>query len=139
MFGFGLVWRRFREYLQINNFFQISGSVTFLPLQSPNFMQKAKKPLEPFLRKLRYQPTNQPNIKKSEFVLIWRRFCEYFQINNFFQKSGSVTFLPLQSPNFMQKIKKILKVVSEKTALPTKQLIPTTTIFQDLADAGPTM
>ena len=29
---FGLVWRRFREYLQIKNFFQNSGSVIFLPL-----------------------------------------------------------------------------------------------------------
>ena len=57
---FGLIWRPFREYLQIKNFFQKSGSVTFLPLQSPNFMQKSEKSLEPFLRKLRYQPTNQP-------------------------------------------------------------------------------
>ena len=29
---FGLIWRPFREYLQIKNFFQKSGSVTFLPL-----------------------------------------------------------------------------------------------------------
>ena len=57
---FGLIWRPFREYLQINNFFQKSVSVTFLPLQPPNFMQKIRKSLEPFLRKLRYQPTNPP-------------------------------------------------------------------------------
>ena len=56
---FGLIWRLFREYLQIKNFFQKFGSVTFLPLKSPNFMQKSEKSLEPFLRKLRYQPTNQ--------------------------------------------------------------------------------
>ena len=31
----------------------------------------------------------------------------------FFQKSGSVTFVPLWCPNFMQKIRKILGVVSE--------------------------
>ena len=37
----------------------------------------------------------------------------------------------------MQKIRKILRAVSEKTALPTKQLFPTTPILQDLADAGP--
>ena len=55
---FGLIWRPFHEYLQINNFFQKSGSVTFLPLYSPNFMQKLEKSLEPFLRKLCYQPTN---------------------------------------------------------------------------------
>ena len=56
---FGLIWRLFREYLQIKNFFQKSGFVTFLPLKSPNFMQKSEKSLEPFMRKLRYQPTNQ--------------------------------------------------------------------------------
>ena len=38
----------------------------------------------------------------------------------------------------MQKIRKILRAVSEKTALPTNQLLPTTPILQDLADAGPT-
>ena len=37
----------------------------------------------------------------------------------------------------MQKIKKILRAISEKTALPTNQLLPTTAILQDLADAGP--
>ena len=36
----------------------------------------------------------------------------------------------------MQKIRKTLKAVSEKTELPTNQL-PTTPILQDLADAGP--
>ena len=30
-----------------------------------------------------------------------------------------MTFLPLQSPNVMQKIRKILRAISEKTALPT--------------------
>ena len=48
-----------------------------------------------------------------------------------------VTSLPLQSPNFMQKIKKILRAVSEKTALPTNQLLPTTLILQNVADADP--
>ena len=37
----------------------------------------------------------------------------------------------------MQKIRKILRVVSEKTALTTNQLLPTTPILQDLADAAP--
>ena len=46
-------------------------------------------------RKLRYQPNNQPKIKLSDFGLIWRRFREYVQIKSFFQKSSSVTFLPL--------------------------------------------
>ena len=38
----------------------------------------------------------------------------------------------------MQKIIKVLRAVSEKIALPTNQLLPTTPILQDLADAGPT-
>ena len=37
----------------------------------------------------------EKNIKVSDFGLIWRLFREYLQIKNFFQKSGSVTFLPL--------------------------------------------
>ena len=84
-------------------------------------MQKSEKFLEPFLRKLHYQPTNKPNIKVSDFGLIWRCFCKYLEISNFFLISGPVSFLPLWSPNFMQKIRKILQAVSEKSALPTKQ------------------
>ena len=63
----------------------------------------------------------EKNIKASDFGLIWRPFREYLQIKNFFQKFGSVTFLPLLFPNFMQKNKKILRAISEKTALPTNQ------------------
>ena len=37
----------------------------------------------------------------------------------------------------MQKIRKILRAVSEKTALPTNQLLPTTPILQEFADVGP--
>ena len=46
--------------------------------------RKPKKSLGPFLRK----------ISVSDFWLIWRSFREYLQIENFFQKSGSATFLP---------------------------------------------
>ena len=38
----------------------------------------------------------------------------------------------------MQKIRKILRAVSEKTALPTNQLLPTTLTLKDLADVSPT-
>ena len=34
-------------------------------------------------------------INVPDFGLIWRPFHEYLQIENFFRKSGSVTFLPL--------------------------------------------
>ena len=37
----------------------------------------------------------EKNIKVSDFGLIWRAFREYLQIKNFFQKLGSVSFLPL--------------------------------------------
>ena len=94
---------------------------------STNFRPKTKKVVRAVFEK---------NIKVSDFGLIWRPFCEYLQIK-FFQKFGSVTFLPLQSPNFMQKIRKILRAVSEKTTLPTNQLLPPTPILQDLAGAGP--
>ena len=62
-------------------------------------------------------------ISVSDFGLIWRPFRKYLQIKKFFQKSGSVTFLPLKSTNVIQKIRKILRAVSEKTALPTNQPI----------------
>ena len=48
--------------------------------------QNKKKLFEPFLRKI------------SKCLIsgqIWKPFREYLQIKNFFQKSGSVTFLPL--------------------------------------------
>ena len=105
---------------------------------STNFRPKAKKKI--------VRAVFEKNIKISDFGLIWRPSREYLQIKNFFQKSGSVTFLPLQSANFKQKIKKILRVVSEKlryqptnqpTNQPTDKLLPTTLILQNLADTGP--
>ena len=88
MSDFGLIWRLFREYFQIKNFFQ--NSVTFLPLLSSNFMQKSpEKSLEPFLKKLRYQPTNQPPSANLETL------SQIPPNQDIFQNSGSVTFLPL--------------------------------------------
>ena len=57
---FGLIWRPFRKYLQIKNFFQKSGSVTFYLYSLLTSCKKSEKLLQPLLRKLRYQPTNQP-------------------------------------------------------------------------------
>ena len=114
--------------LQIANFSEKQVSFKLKVIFRTNFRPKTKKIVRAVLEK---------NIKMSDLGLIWRPLREYLQINNFFQKSGCVTFLPLQSPNFMQKIRKILRAVSEKTALPTNQLLPTTLILQYLADAGP--
>ena len=121
------------KYLQIAKFSEKQVSFKLKAIFSTKVRPKTKKIVRAvFLRK----------ISVSDFGLIWRPFREYFQIKNVFHKSSSITFLPLQSPNFMQKIRKILTAVSEKTALsthqPTNQLLPTTLILQDLTDAGPT-
>ena len=79
---------------------------------STNFRPKTKKIVRAVFEK---------NIKVSDFGIIWRLFREYLQIKYFFQKSGSVTFLALLSPNFMQKIRTTLRAVFEKNALPTNQ------------------
>ena len=57
---FGLIWRSFREYLQIEDFLKKSGPVAFLPFSPLTSCKKSEKPLDTFLRKLHYQPTNQP-------------------------------------------------------------------------------
>ena len=104
------------KYLQIANFSEKQVSFKLKVIFSTNFRPKTKKIVRAVFEK---------NIKVSDFGLIWRVFCEYIQIKNFFQKSGSVTFLPIQSVNFMQKIRTIFKALSEKTALPTNQSIIT--------------
>ena len=116
------------KYLQIANFSEKQVSFKLKVICSTNFRPKTKKIIKVVFEK---------NMKVPDFGLIWIHFHEYLQIKNFFQKSGSVTFLPLQSPNFMQKIRKIFGAISEKTVLPTNQLLPTTLILQDLADVGP--
>ena len=116
------------KYLQIVNFSEKQVSFKLKVIFSTNFRPKTKKIVRAIFEK---------NIKMSDFGLIWRPFREYLQIKNFLQKSGSVTFLPLQSSNFMQRIRRILRAVSEKTALRTNQPLPITPILQDLVDAGP--
>ena len=104
------------KYLQIANFSEEQVSFKLEIIFSTNFRSKTKKIVRAVFEK---------NIKVSDFGLVWRPFREYFQVSLqikiFFQKFGSVTFLPLQSPNFIQKI---FRAVFEKTALPTNQ--PTT-------------
>ena len=119
------------KFLQTSNFSEKQFSFKLQVICSTNFRPKTKKIVRAVFEK---------NIKVSDFGLIWRPFCEYLQIKNFFQKSDLVTFLTLHSSNAMQKI---LRAVSEKTALstnqPTNQLLPTTPILQDrdfLVDAG---
>ena len=100
------------KYLQIANFSEKQVLFKLKVIFSTNFSPKTKKIVSAVFDK---------NIKVSDFGLIWIPFCEYLQIKIFFQTSGSVTFLPSQSPNFVQKIRKILRAISQKTVLPTNQ------------------
>ena len=102
------------RYLQIAISSEKQVSFKLKVVFSTNLRPKTKKIVRAVFEK---------NIKVSDFGLIQRTFREYFQIKKFFKKSDFVNFLPLQSHNFTQKIRKILRVVSEKTALPTNQPI----------------
>ena len=62
---FGLIWRCFRKYLQ-TIFFFLNQALPLFYLYSPlTSCKKSEKSLEPFLRKLHYQPTNQPTKYQS--------------------------------------------------------------------------
>ena len=100
------------KYLQIANFSEKQVSFKLKVIFSTNFRPKTKKIVRAVFEK---------NIEVSDFGLIWRLFREYLQIKNFFQKSGYLTFLTFQSPNFMQKNRKILRAILEKTALRSNQ------------------
>ena len=72
--------------IQIANFSEKQVSFKLKVIFSTNFRPKTKKIVRAVFEK---------NIKVSDFGLTWRCFREYLQIKNFFQKCGSVTFLPL--------------------------------------------
>ena len=55
---FGLIWRPFWEYHQIKNFFKNPALLLFYLYSPLTSCKKSENSLEPFLRKLRYQPTN---------------------------------------------------------------------------------
>ena len=74
------------KYLTIANFSEKCVSCKLKVTFSTKFRPKTKKIVVAVFEK---------NIKVSDFGLIWRPFREYLQIKNFFQKLGSVTFLPL--------------------------------------------
>ena len=85
---FGLFFDHFEvKYLQIAIYSEKQVSFELKVILVLTLGKKTKTSFEPFLRK----------ISVSDFGLIWRPFREYLQIKNFFQISGSVTFLPLQS------------------------------------------
>ena len=117
------------KYLQIANFSEKQVSFKLKVIFSTNFRPKTKKIVRAVFEK---------NIKVSDFGLIWSLFRGYVLIKIFFQKSNSETFLPLYSLSFMQKTEPFLrKPRYHPTNQPSNQLLPTTPILQDLADAGP--
>ena len=100
------------KYLQIANFSEKQVSFKLKVIFSTKFRPKSKRIVSAVVEK---------NMKVSDFGLIWRSLPEYLLIRNTFQKSECVTFLLSQSPNFIKSIRKILRTVSEETALPTNQ------------------
>ena len=74
------------KYLKIAIFSEKQVSFKLKVIFSTNFRPKTKKIFRAVFEK---------NIKVSDFWLIWRPFLEYLQIKNFFEKSGSATFLSL--------------------------------------------
>ena len=62
---FGIIWRPFPKYFQIKKFFQKSGSM------QKTSCKKSEKSFEPFLRKLRYQPTNQSTNYSQQHRFYW--------------------------------------------------------------------
>ena len=88
-----VIFWRFRGQISPNckffwkiGFIQIEVLSTVEVLFSTNFSPKTKKIVRAVFEK---------NIKVPDFGLIWRPFRVYLQIKIFFQKSSSVTFLPL--------------------------------------------
>ena len=74
------------KYHKIESFSENQVSFKLKVKFSTNFRPKTKRII---------RAAFEENMKVSDFGLIWRFFCKYLQIKNFFQKSGSVTFLSL--------------------------------------------
>ena len=72
---FGLIWRPFREYLQIKNFFKNPALSLFYLYGPLTSRKKSEKLLAPFLRKLRYQPTNHLQHRSHRTSLTLIQYC----------------------------------------------------------------
>ena len=78
---FGQLFDNFEvKYLQIANFSEKEVSFKLKVIFSTNFRPKTKKIVEAVFEKI---------IKVSDFGLIWRPFCEYLQVKNFFKNPAS--------------------------------------------------
>ena len=116
------------KYLQIANFCEKQVSFKLNAIFSTNFRPKTKKVVRAVFEK---------NIKVSDFGLIWRPFCEYFQIKKFF-KNLFYLYSPITSCKKSEKFLEpfLRKLRYQPTNQPTNQLLPTTPILLALADAG---
>ena len=100
------------KYLQIVNFSEKKVSFKLKVIFSTNFTPKTKKIVRAVFEK---------NMKVSSFWANLEIFSRISPNRGFFSKIRPCGFSTFQSPNFMQKIRKILRDVSEKSALPTNQ------------------
>ena len=100
------------KYLQIVNFSEKKVSFKLKDIFSTNFTPKTKKIVRAVFEK---------NMKVSSFWANLEIFSRISPNRGFFSKIRPCGFSNFQSPNFMQKIRKILRDVSEKSALPTNQ------------------
>ena len=109
------------KYLQIEFFFEKYALFKLMIIFSTNFRPKTKTIVRAVFEK---------NIKVSDFGLISRPFREYLQIKNFF-KNAALSLLYLCSPlTSCKKIRKIVRAVFEKTALPTNPTNQPTNYYQ---------
>ena len=90
----GKLMMQSRENGQKPQFGQFFDNFEAKYLKIANFSEKFSTNFRPKTKKI-VRAVFEKNIKVSDFGLIWRLFREYLQIKNFFQKFGSVTFLPL--------------------------------------------
>ena len=73
---------------------------------------------------------SRENGQKPQFGYFFDDFeVKYLQITSFSEKQVSFKLKVIFSTNFRPKIKKIVRAVFEKTALPTNQLLPTTPVL----------
>ena len=116
------------RYLQIAVFSEKQVSFKLKVVFSTNFRPKTKK---------LFRAVFEKNIKVSDFGLIWRPFCEYFQIKKFFKKLFYL-YSPITSCKKSEKFLEpfVRKLRYQPTNQPTNQVLLTTPILWDLADAG---
>ena len=125
---FGLIWRPFREHLQIQIFFKNPAQWLFYFYSPLASCKKSKKSLELFLKKMFYQPTNQPTNANLE------TFSRISPNQEFFKNPALGLFYLYSTLTSCKKSEKsfepfLRNLRWQSTNQPTKQLLPTTPIL----------